>query len=282
MTTFSIAGLQLALPNADNRDEIEAQLARLMKTFPWVQMVLLAELASFGPDKASAEEMPGETESWYRRLAKQYGIWLIPGSIYQKTDAGIFNTAPVINPQGEIVARYQKLYPFQPYEHGVEKGERPVVFDVPGVGRFGLLICYDQWFPEVARALACEGAEVILHPTMTNTIDRGCELILSRANAIANQCYFLSVNNAGDIGNGQSIFVEPEGEVLHQAGALAEMIPITVNFEYLRRVREDGTMGLGQVLKSFRDAKVQYNCYAKDRQLPFLDSLGELTTKKCG
>ena len=72
-----------------------------------------------------------------------------------------------------------------------------MVFDVPSVGRFGVSNCYDMWFPETTRTLAAMGAEVILHPSMTNTIDRDVELAIARTNAAINQCYFFDINVAG-------------------------------------------------------------------------------------
>jgi predicted amidohydrolase len=82
------------------------------------------------------------------------------------------------------------MYPFEPYEQGVTPGEEFCVFDIPEVGRFGVSICYDMWFPETTRTLAWMGAEVILHPTMTGTIDRDAELAIVRASAVTNQVYF--------------------------------------------------------------------------------------------
>ena len=135
--------------------------------------------------------MPGVTEQRYQNLARKLGIWLIPGSLYERHEGRVYNTAPVIDPQGLVVARYRKIFPFLPYEAGVSHGTELCVFDVPEVGRFGLSICYDQWFPEVSRGLAWRGAEVILHPTMTTTTDRAQELVLAQANAITNQCFFV-------------------------------------------------------------------------------------------
>jgi predicted amidohydrolase len=84
-----------------------------------------------------------------------------------------------------------------------------VVFDVPGAGRIGISICYDMWFPETTRTLAAMGAEVILHPTMTDTIDREVELAIARSAAATNQLYFFDINGVGDGGTGRSIVVDP-------------------------------------------------------------------------
>lgn len=278
MTPFSIAGLQLALAPGDNRERIEREIASAVQRFPWVQMVVLPELASFGTALGAAEPLPGPTEARYQALARKLGIWLVPGSLYELDGDRIYNTAIAIDPAGTTVARYRKIYPFLPYEAGVSHGTEAVVFDVPGAGRFGLSICYDQWFPEVSRALAWQGAEVILHPTLTGTTDRAQELVLAQANAIVNQCYFLDINSTGGLGNGRSIVAGPEGEVLHQAGELNEVIPVTLDLERVRASRRNGIKGLGQMLKSFRDTPVDWPCYARPPAgSPSLDELGPLT-----
>jgi predicted amidohydrolase len=147
---------------------------------------------------------------------------------------------------------------------------------VPGAGRFGLSICYDQWFPEVARALAWKGADVILNPSMTGTIDREQELVLAQASAIMNQCYYVNVNSAG-IGNGRSIIAGPEGDVLHQAGEVHEIMPLMLDLSRVRRTRTDGIKGLGQMLKSFRDTPMHFPCYnGAEEASPALRALGPL------
>ncbi len=261
MSSFSIAALQVDWPIGDNRERLEEETARVLARFPWVRMVVFPELCSFGAALNLAEPMPGPTEARYQALAQKHNIWLIPGSMYERSGPDVFNTAPVINPDGEVVARYRKMYPFLPYEKGVQSGSEFVVFDVPDVGRFGISICYDGWIPETTRALVWLGAEVIIHPTMTNTIDRPQELVLAQANAIMNQCYFVDVNAAGQLANGRSILVGPEGEIVHQSGEAGEQIPVTLDLNHVREVRRNGTLRLGQILKSFRDAPIAFPCY---------------------
>jgi len=277
MSHFSIAGLQLELSDQDNFYVIQKEIEKVKKTFPWVDMIILSELSTFGTSTAHAQSMPGEAEQLYCDLAQKNNIWLIPGSLFERHDGKVYNTAPVINPQGEVVKRYRKMFPFYPYEKGVEAGEEFVVFDVPNVGRFGVSICYDQWFPETSRTLAWMGAEVIICPTLTGTIDRDLELSIARTNAIVSQAYFFNINVAGRMGNGQSIVVGPDGKVIHQAGENFEIIPVEIDLEHVRRVRERGVLGLGQTLKSFRDSKVVFPPYVQGCEgSAALQSLGEL------
>ena len=196
--------------------------------------------------------------------------------MFQKKGNFIYNTATVINPQGEIVGRYSKMFPFYPYEVGVTGGDEFLIFDVPNVGRFGVTICYDMWFPETSRTLAVNGVEVILHPTLTATIDRDIELALVQATAATNQCFIFDINGLGDGGTGRSIICGPDGRVLHQASTGEELIPIEIDIERVKRSREMGVLRLGQPLKSFRDRKIIFDIYREGVAIPYLNTLGQL------
>lgn len=264
-SSFGIAGLQLAYAPGDNLERIAAEVASVARRFPWVRMVMTGELCGFGAAPERAQCMPGEAEAFLCEVARKHDLWLVPGSLYEQRDGAIFNTTPVIDPQGRVVARYRKVFPFTPYERGIAPGDEFVVFDVPGAGRFGVSICYDMWFPETTRSLVSLGAEVILHPTMTNTVDRDVEIAIARASAATNQCYFIDVNVAGDLGVGRSVICGPGGEVIYQAGNGREIMAVEIDFAYLDRCRERGWHGLGQPLKSFRDNPVVYPAYQAAR-----------------
>lgn len=278
MNRFAVAGLQLDLPRGDNLDRIEREIDSVHRRFPWVQMVVVGELAAFGPDPAHAQPMPGPAEQRLCAAAKRNQLWLIPGSMFERQGDKVFNTAPVIDPHGQVVARYRKMFPFCPYEQGVTAGDQFVVFDVPGVARFGVSICYDMWFPETTRSLAWLGAEVILHPTMTNTIDRDIELSIARASAAINQCWFVDINVAGDLGFGRSGIYAPGGDIVYEAGAGREILTVDLDLDAVRAVRTRGWHGLTQPLKSFRDSKLRFPPYIEGHDAsPQLQALGPLT-----
>lgn len=278
MKPFAIAGMQLELSAVQpNVQHMGTRLDILMSVYPWVQMVVFSELAAFGPLIAHARPLPNEVEDAFRGWARKHGIWLLPGSMFEIIGNEVYNTATVIGPDGEIVGRYRKLFPFRPYEEGVAAGTEFLTFDVPDAGRFGVSICYDLWFPETARTLAAMGVEVILHPTLTGTIDREVEIAIVRATAAQNQCFVFGINGFGDCGNGRSIIVGPAGEILYQGHAAQEAIPLEIDFDRVRRSRERGLRGLGQQLKSFRDRRVEFPVYGpRGREWPFLNSLGPL------
>jgi formamidase len=166
--------------------------------------------------------------------------------VYERAGDAIHNTAVVLSPDGELVTSYRKCFPWQPYEQSAP-GTRLVTFDVPGVGRVGLAICHDGAFPEVFRQLAWAGAEVVLQPTLTTTSDRPAELVLARANAIANQIYVVSVNACAPAALGRSVVVDPEGHVRHEAGSGEELVTDVLDLDAVTRVRTRGSFGLNRL-----------------------------------
>jgi predicted amidohydrolase len=281
MKQFAIAGIQMKVSAVTSNIEVmKLKLDITMNLYPWVEMVVFSELCAYGPLTYTAQPVPNVFEQEMQAMAKKYGIWLLPGSIFEKNGEDIYNTASVINPAGEVVSRYRKMFPFYPYEVGITPGRDFCTFDVPNVGKFGISICYDMWFPETIRTLAVMGAEVILHPTMTGTIDREIELSIARAMASVNQCYFFDVNGLDSGGSGLSIVCGPDGRVLYQAGGNEEIFPLELDIERVKRSRELGVLRLGQPLKSFRDHLGDFGIYQQGIKHPYLESLGPLIKPK--
>jgi formamidase len=180
---FGIAGVQMAVIPWDAEATVGKMAAvadQISQNFPWVNMIMFHELSISGvvqfmaasslqPWSDVAQSIPGVLTDHLCGIAQRTGKWIIPGSMYEFAGGKIYNTAIAISPSGEIVARYRKMFPWLPYESETTPGNEFCVFDVTDIGRFGLCICYDSWFPEVARTLAWMGAEVILHPTITPT-----------------------------------------------------------------------------------------------------------------
>ncbi|MDH4038339.1 MAG: carbon-nitrogen hydrolase family protein [Candidatus Krumholzibacteria bacterium] len=277
MKPFSIAGIQMPVSAShSNVADMTSQLDVLMAVYPWVQMVVFSELCPFGPLIHNALAFPNEVEAHFQSVARKHGIWLIPGSMFRTEGGRVFNTATVIDPHGEVVGRYDKQFPFYPYEVGVTGGTEFLIWDVPEVGRFGISICYDMWFPETSRTLSVQGVEVLLHPTLTATMDRDVELAIAQATAACNQCFIFDINGLGDGGTGRSIVCGPDGRVLYLASTGPEMIPVEIDMERVQRSREHGLLRLGQPLKSFRERRVHFDIYDAGRELPYLKTLGPL------
>jgi formamidase len=247
-------------PVAWDRDatwaKYEREVRGLRSVFPNTRLILHPELylEALGPatmpnphpaPDSPAERIPGPRTERLCALAKELGVWLVPGSMYERGEGGVYNTAIAIAPDGTIRARYRKIFPWRPYEHAAH-GNEFVVFEIDGVGRAGLMICYDGWFPEAARHLAWLGAEVILHPSLTTTSDRAQELVLARANAIVNQVFVVNVN-VGSPGSGGSIIVDPEGHDLQLAGPGEAFQTEVLDLDAVPRVRQYGSVGMNRM-----------------------------------
>jgi len=282
MTPFAIAGIQMHVSAAhDNVAAMKHRVELALARFPWINMIMFSELAAFGPLVGNHPQSLEDTFETFQELAVQHKIWLLPGSMFEKRNEGIFNTSVVINPGGEIVGRYDKMFPFTPYEADVTGGTEFLVFDVPDIGRFGVSICYDIWFPETTRTLSSMGMEVLLHPVLTGTTDRDVELSIARATAAQFQCYVFDVNGIGAGGIGRSCIFGPGGTLMYEARGAEEIIPIEIDLDLVRRQREVGQNGLGQVLKSFRDRNADFPVY--DNALfnhDYLNNLGALEMPK--
>jgi hypothetical protein len=120
------------------------------------------------------------------------------------------------------------------------------------------------------------GVEVVINPSLTNTVDRDVELAIARASAAQNQCFVFNVNTAGTLALGRSIVCGPGGEVLHQASHGRDIFALELDLDVVARVRERGWHGLGQTLKSFRDNEVAFPPYAAGATSQALDALGAL------
>ncbi|MFI8503468.1 carbon-nitrogen hydrolase family protein [Streptomyces sp. NPDC085524] len=260
MRTLAVAALQTTPVPHDleaSWQRFASQVRATRDHFPHVQLVVVPELllAAEGPLLGPAPDgwmehaavtIPGPLTDRICSLATETGLWLVPGSLYERAEDGhLYNTALAVSPEGEIVARYRKVFPWQPYEK-TTPGDEFTVFDIPGAGRAGLAICYDGSFPETVRQLAWMGAEIIIQPTLTPTRDREMELICARANAWTNQVYVINVNAADPAGVGTSAVVDPEGIVRQQAGPGEEILVDVLDLDTVTRVRRYGSAGINR------------------------------------
>ena len=134
--------------------------------------------------RTAAEPLDSHLIARLAEIACDVRAWLIPGSVCELgTNGEVFNTALVFSPEGNLTGSYRKIFPWRPYEWSTP-GDRMVTVDLPQIGRIGLSICYDAWFPEVGRHLAWMGAELVVNIVKTTAADRPHELVLARANSI--------------------------------------------------------------------------------------------------
>ena len=189
-----------------------------------------------------AESIPGKSTDEFGTLVKELGIVLVL-SLFEKRAPGLYhNTAVVIEKDGSIAGKYRKMHiPDDPayyekfYFTPGDLGFQPIE---TSLGKLGILVCWDQWYPEAARLMALAGAEVLIYPTAigwesTDTQDekdrqRNAWIISQRGHAVANGLNVISVNRVGYEPDpseqtngisfwGSSFVAGPQGEILWQA-----------------------------------------------------------------
>lgn len=184
-----------------------------------------------------AEPVPGETTDRLGELAAELGVVVI-APVFERRAAGVYhNTAAVIDADGSLLGTYRKMHiPHDPnfYEKyyftpGDPEEDGFRVFDT-AAGKIGVLICWDQWFPEGARLTALQGADLLLYPTCIGHAEadedvwerqREAWMLAQRAHALANGVYVAAANRVGREGTiefwGSSFVADPFGEVVAQA-----------------------------------------------------------------
>ena len=198
-----------------------------------------------------AVAIPSETTDFYSSLAKELGVVIVT-SLFERRAPGLYhNTAVVFEKDGSIAGKYRKMHiPDDPayyekfYFTPGDLGFEPID---TSVGRLGVLVCWDQWYPEAARLMALRGAEILIYPTAigwesSDTHDeqarqREAWITIQRAHAVANGLPVVSVNRVGHesdpSGNtngiqfwGSSFVAGPQGEFLYNAPTDAETTAI--------------------------------------------------------
>lgn len=210
-----------------------------------------------------AEPIPGPSTGFYGELAKQYGVVIVT-SLFEKRAPGLYhNTAVVIEKDGTIAGKYRKMHiPDDPayyekfYFTPGDLGFHPID---TSIGRLGVLVCWDQWYPEAARLMALQGAEILIYPTAigyesSDTPDeqerqREAWTTVMRGHAVANGLPVIAVNRVGHEPDpsgqtrgiefwGSSFAVGPQGEIHYRASNdEEESIVIEVDMHHSEQVR---------------------------------------------
>lgn len=199
-----------------------------------------------------AEEIPnGESSQALSAMASSNRIYLVGGSMSEKRGDKFYNTCTVYNPEGEMIAKFSKIHLFDVSIPGkitfresevMAPGDSIGIFET-GFGKFGLGICYDIRFPELALTLAKKGCSVLLYPGAFGlTTGQAHWEVLQRARAVDNQVYVAAASPARDdkasyVAWGHSTIVSPWGDVIAKAGTGEEIVYGDIDLDRLESVR---------------------------------------------
>ena len=227
-----------------------------------------------------AEPIPGPSTAAFQKLARQHRVVII-ASLFEKRAAGVYhNTAAIIDADGALLGTYRKMHiPDDPlfYEKFYfTPGDLGFRTWATRYGRIGVLICWDQWYPEAARLTAMQGAQILFYPTaigwhpgekkLSGAKQHDAWELIQRSHAVANGCYVAAVNRIGHevlrgVGGdglefwGQSFVAGTSGEILAKAGVnqeeilivpvdLAQVDTTRTHWPFLRDRRIDAYAGL--------------------------------------
>lgn len=250
-------------PNpSDNLQQIDQLLSQLPSQRPHLVVLPEACLCFGAGDKRQRElaELPGQgpMQEGLAELAKRHQLWLVGGTIplIDTAEAEKFSAASLVfNPQGECVARYNKMHLFdvdvadntRSYResHWTQAGTEVVTVPTE-FGTLGLAVCYDVRFPELFRALRAQGADIFVLPSAFTQVTGSAHWqVLNRARAIEQQCYMVAGAQAGVHDNGRETYghalvIDPWGRILAETNDLQpSWATASANLSEIKPIRQN-------------------------------------------
>ncbi len=247
---------------ADNKSRLAVKIADLAKA--GAELIVLQELhnglyfcqVEDVNNFDLAETIPGPSTAFFGELAKEYGVVIVT-SLFERRAPGLYhNTAVVLEKDGDIAGIYRKMHiPDDPgyyekfYFTPGDLGFKPVE---TSLGKLGVLVCWDQWYPEAARLMALQGAELLIYPTAIGydphdtkeeqERQRMAWQTVQRGHAVANGLPVVTVNRVGEEDGvpfwGTSFVAGPQGELLYEASTTEEeCVIVEVDMQRSEQVR---------------------------------------------
>ncbi|AOY76294.1 carbon-nitrogen hydrolase family protein [Clostridium formicaceticum] len=257
MRKFKVAVCQMLVTENKEENLIKAEEMIREAKSQEAKIVVLPEIFNCPYNSQSmlemAETYPGETTSRLSNLAKELSLYIIGGSIAEKSKNKVYNTSFIFGPQGELLGRHRKMHLFDIDIKGkitfkesdvFEAGDEVTVVDT-GFCKIGVAICFDMRFPELMRLMVLKGAEVIIVPAAFNTTTGPAhwhETIKVRA--VDNQVYFVAASPARNLQSsyhayGFSTIMNPFGEVVGAAEEGETIVYGEIDLNYVEKVRQE-------------------------------------------
>ena len=256
-TKFKISLVQMDITGADpdkNRITVDIMLNKILSEPKKPDIIVLPEMWNTGFDfkdiKHTADWEGVPSIQLLCKIAQQNSVNIIAGSIADirpesssSTGEALYNSAYIIDRQGTVKARYDKIHLFRPMgeDKYITAGSETVTFELDGI-TCGIIICYDLRFPELARKLALKGAKIIFVPAQWPVPRETHWKLLNIVRAIENQCFMVAVNRAGRDGDiyfpGMSLVVSPYGEVLIEGDGRTDVLTSVIDMSLVDNIRK--------------------------------------------
>ncbi len=188
--------------------------------------------------------------SFLQNIAKTHHINIIGGSIIEERNGKYYNTCPVINREGKLIARYSKnhLYSYYGCDEGkyISVGDNPVMVNLDGIN-YGLSICYDIRFPEIYRAYAKAGADILVNCAAWGSNKPIPWEMMTKSRAIENQCYMIALTQCGHIKGeeynlGESRIIDYKGEEIVSINKIEGIKTAKINLNNMYEFRQKCTI----------------------------------------
>lgn len=248
---IAVAQLIATIDKAVNLNKARKYIAKAKEegadivVLPELYMALAIPSSGITPAGA-AESLDGPFVDGLAKAAKECGIYVVCGIFETKDNDAkrAYNTTVFIDRNGRVIQTYRKTHLYDAFKYResdtVAPGDQPLQVVRTEFGRIGLMVCYELRFPEIARLLALQGAELIIMPSgwVAGPMKEAHWELLLRARAIENTVFVCAANQTGNIFTGNSMMIDPMGSVLASAAEEEKLIISDIDLGRIKRVRE--------------------------------------------
>jgi predicted amidohydrolase len=188
-----------------------------------------------------AQAIPSALTNRISRIAGSLGVNIIGGTLFEKENDGVYNTAVVFDRSGKIRGTYRKMHLFDAFlygeSEGITRGENPLILELEGLS-FGVAVCYDVRFPELFRHYALRGAQLVFLPSAFFQPNQDHWQLAIRSRALDNGIFVLGCNQTGKRFVGRSMVADPWGIVTGSLGVEEGILTVDIDTDFIPRTRE--------------------------------------------
>lgn len=243
---YTLCGIQIETEGTpeENVDKLISLFREACASKP--DFVLFPEMFEIVPraedSAAYSHPIPSDITGKLSRMAAEYSVNIIAGSLFERDGSRIYNTSLVFDREGRLCGRYRKMHLFDAFGYGesktISRGEEPFQYELDGL-RFGVAICYDLRFAEMFRFYALGGAHIVFLPAAFFQPNHDHWELSIRSRALDNTIYVMSCNHAGKRFFGRSMVVNPWGIPIAAMGGEEGYYRVEIDTSLIKEIRKD-------------------------------------------